>query len=181
MQLPLLQALDNSLTAAAQTIFALAKETNWQLWPTHCHSLTSLPTGPFTIDEVAIGRFRFAVDSAWITHSFAAVFLVLCYTRGAIDDDLQTLHLAHSASVRTVAPAAPRPTSLFFHLISLASQIFDSICRTSTAHPAADYHTIINNVFSVILKGNKDDAALQSPSAGENISAIGLGGGGANI
>ncbi|CZR61477.1 uncharacterized protein PAC_11373 [Phialocephala subalpina] len=177
MQLSLLQALDNSLTAAAQTIFALAKETNWQLWHSQCQSLTSFPSGPFTIDEEAIGRFRFAVDSAWITHSFAAVFLVLCYTRGAIDDELQILHLAHSSSVRTVAPAAPRPTSLFFRLISLASQIFDTICRTSAAHPAADYRTIINNVFSVILKGSKEEGNAQAQSSGEDISGLDLGGG----
>ncbi|KUJ19134.1 uncharacterized protein LY89DRAFT_683068 [Mollisia scopiformis] len=176
MQLSLLQALDNSLTAAAQTIFALANETNWQLWPAQCQSLSSFPSRPFTINEAAIGRFRFAVDSAWITHSFAAVFLVLCYTRGAIDDELQILHLAHSASVRTVAPAAPRPSSLFFRLISLASQIFDTICRTSAAHPAADYRTIINNVFSVILKGNKEEQDTQGQQAGDNLGGLGLAG-----
>lgn len=176
MQLSLLQALDNSLTAAAQTILALANETNWQSWTSQSQILSSFPSGPFTIDEAAIGRFRFAVDSAWITHSFAAVFLVLCYTRGAIDDELQILHLAHSSSIRTVAPAAPRPTSLFFRLISLASQIFDAICRTSAAHPAADYRTIINNVFSVILKGSKEGNP-EAQKTGEDISGLDLGSG----
>ncbi|TVY41295.1 hypothetical protein LOCC1_G004267, partial [Lachnellula occidentalis] len=85
MQLSLLQALDSSLLAAAQTIFALANETNTQSWTRQSDSLASFPLCPFTIDETALDRFRFSVDSSWITHSFAAVFLVLCYARGAID------------------------------------------------------------------------------------------------
>ena len=31
--------------------------------------------------------FMFAVDSYWITHAFAAVFLVLVYDRGCIDGE----------------------------------------------------------------------------------------------
>ncbi|TVY89300.1 hypothetical protein LAWI1_G001076, partial [Lachnellula willkommii] len=85
MQLSLLQALDASLLAAAQTIFALSNETNTQTWTRQSYSLTTFPLCPFTLDETALGRFRFSVDSSWITHSFAAVFLVLCYARGAID------------------------------------------------------------------------------------------------
>lgn len=85
MQLSLLQSLDTSLLAAAQTIFSLSNETNTQTWPSQSHSLPAFPLCPFTVDMVALGKFRFSVDSSWITHSFAAVFLVLCYTRGAID------------------------------------------------------------------------------------------------
>jgi hypothetical protein len=85
MQLPLLQSLDTSLLAAAQFIFALSNETSTQTWSVQSQSLESFPQGPFTVNDTALGRFRFSVDSSWIAHSFAAVFLVLCYTRGAID------------------------------------------------------------------------------------------------
>jgi hypothetical protein len=119
-----------------------------------------------TISPIAISRFRFAVDSAWITHTFAAVFLVLCYTRGAIDDELNILHLRHPGETVT-APARPRVESLFFRLIKLASEIFDGVCKTSAVnesedvsvatHPAVDYRGIINHVFALVLKGSKDD------------------------
>lgn len=153
LQLPMLQALDISLLSAAQIIFALSdqKHRTWTIQP---QSLASFPSGELAVDEGGLAGFRFAVDSSWIAHSFAAVFLVLCYLRGVIDDELQILQLATQMSSHlTIAPAPPRPESLFYRLVSLASKIFETICRTSaTSHPAAGFRTIIQNVFSVILK-----------------------------
>ncbi|PQE31226.1 C6 transcription factor protein [Rutstroemia sp. NJR-2017a WRK4] len=76
-------ALEISVTAASETIYALSEQSSWSTWPPT--SLSSLTRTAFTISEDVLFRFRFAVDSAWITHSFAAVFLVLCYARKAID------------------------------------------------------------------------------------------------
>ncbi|TVY35694.1 putative transcriptional regulatory protein [Lachnellula subtilissima] len=158
MQLSLLQALDASLLAAAQTIFALSNETNTQSWTRQSYSLTSFPVCPFTIDETALGRFRFSVDSSWITHSFAAVFLVLRTPNPPPPPPLFPQH-NHCA-------LNPRPPSLLYRLTSLASQIFDTICRTSaTAHPAADYRSIIQNVFALIL-GNAGTGAPQINGSG---------------
>jgi hypothetical protein len=76
------------------------------------------------------------------------------------------------------APMSPRPTSLFRRLISLASQIFDTICRTSaTSHPAADYRSIINNVFSAILKEGsriEGETMLQSGRLNDEMSVDAL-------
>jgi hypothetical protein len=55
-------------------------------------------------------------------------------------------------------------------MISLASQIFDAVSRTSDAHPAADYHTIINNVFSTILKDEPREE-IQVPRS-ENVDGL---------
>ncbi|PQE14239.1 C6 finger domain protein [Rutstroemia sp. NJR-2017a BVV2] len=143
------QALEISVAAASETIYAISEQSSWSTWPPT--SISSLTRTAFTISEDALFRFRFAVDSAWITHSFAAVFLVLCYARKAIDDELQITHQL-SRDISTLYPKPPRKTSLFYRMISLASQIFDAVSRTSDAHPAADYRTIINNVFSTILK-----------------------------
>lgn len=158
IQLPLLQALDISILSASQTICSLSAEATLAGWQKQSQQIATFPSLPFQIAQPALDRFRFAVDSSWITHSFAAVFLVLCYVRGAIDDELHILQLSSQPmSQLTVAPASPRPVSLFYRLISLASEIFDTICRTSaTSHPAADYRTIIHNVFAVILNGKSD-------------------------
>ncbi|TVY84479.1 hypothetical protein LSUE1_G000773 [Lachnellula suecica] len=174
MDLCLLQSLDISLLAAGQTIFALANETSTLTWPAQSQSLPAFPDEIFTIDMAALGRFRFAVDSSWITHSFAAVFLVLCYTRGVIDDELRILHLlSHCQPNVTIAPAPPRPASLFYRLISLASQIFDTICRSSaTAHPAADYRSIINNVFSDRSQAEQTDPVDQNERMGDEMDAL---------
>lgn len=174
LQLPMLQALDISLLSAAQIIFALSDQKG-RTWTIQPQSLASFPRGEFAVDGDGLARFRYAVDSSWIAHSFAAVFLVLCYLRGVIDDELQILQLATLSSSHTsgltIAPAPPRPHSLFYRLVSLASQIFETICRTSaTSHPAAGFRTIIQNVFSVILKDG---------SAGlEGDAGVGVGGNG---
>jgi len=41
--------------------------------------------GHFYADASAIKRLYYAVDSTWISQTFAVTFLVLCYVRGTID------------------------------------------------------------------------------------------------
>lgn len=159
-----IEALDVSLTAACQTILALSEQATWKTWSTHS-SISSIPAGPFAIDRSAVERISFSVDSSWVSHSFAVVFLVLCFARGAIDDDLNILALAGSSSSLTAAsryPTRPRPESLLSRLIALAAEIFDLICtRYPLAHPATGYQTVLDAVFSPLLddgngKGTRD-------------------------
>ncbi|EED13760.1 C6 finger domain protein, putative [Talaromyces stipitatus ATCC 10500] len=149
-----LEALDVSLTAACQTILALSGQSTWATWSTHS-SIPFIPSAPLTVNRIAVERISFSVDSSWVSHSFAAVFLVLCFARGAIDDDLNILALAGSSSSLTAAsryPCRPRQESLLSRLITLAAEIFDIICsRYPLAHPATGYQTLLDAVFSPLL------------------------------
>ena len=40
------------------------------------------------VDPAVISRLVFSVDYVWISHTFAATFLVICYLRGAIDGEI---------------------------------------------------------------------------------------------
>ncbi|RAO72892.1 uncharacterized protein BHQ10_008904 [Talaromyces amestolkiae] len=166
-----IEALDVSLTAACQTILALSAQATWETWSTHS-SISSIPTGPFAIDRTAVERISFSVDSSWVSHSFAAVFLVLCFARGAIDDDLNILALAGSSSSLTTAsryPTRPRPESLLSRLIALAAEIFDLICtRYPLAHPATGYKTLLDAVFSPLLDdgSGKEFQDVELPAQG---------------
>ncbi|KAI0470545.1 hypothetical protein GGR56DRAFT_668055 [Xylariaceae sp. FL0804] len=147
-----LQALDISLLAAAQTLYALSEQSSWQTWPTRAAALSRFPDAALTPDPDALRRFSYSVDSSWITHSFAAVFLVFCYTRGLVDEDLKILALAGAAR-GTTYPAKPSQGSLLFRLIALAFDIFDQLCLgTSLAHPASEHKALLSNVLSAILK-----------------------------
>ncbi|EEA19474.1 conserved hypothetical protein [Talaromyces marneffei ATCC 18224] len=148
-----IEALDVSLTAACQTILALSEQVTWETWSTHS-SISSIPPGPLAANRTAVERISFSVDSSWVSHSFAAIFLVLCFARGAIDDDLNILALAGSSSTLTSSryPTRPRPESLLSHLIALAAEIFNIICtRYPLEHPATGYQTLLDAVFSPLL------------------------------
>lgn len=43
----------------------------------------------FQVDYAVVSRLMFSVDYAWISHTFAATFLAICYVRGAIDGEDQ--------------------------------------------------------------------------------------------
>jgi len=55
------------------------------VWNIDSQISETFPEGPFDVDEDALKRLYYAVDSTWITHTFAVVFLVLCFIRGVID------------------------------------------------------------------------------------------------
>jgi hypothetical protein len=55
------------------------------VWRLDSQSPSSFPDGPFHADPGSIGRLYYAVDSTWISYTFAATFLVICYMRGIID------------------------------------------------------------------------------------------------
>ncbi|KAH8895530.1 hypothetical protein GQ53DRAFT_804356 [Thozetella sp. PMI_491] len=139
VSLHLVEALDVSISAACCTILALSQQAPGRASPVEFRA-TSIPPGPLTADRAAVESISFSVDSSWVSHSFAAMFLVLCFTRNAIDDNLNLLAL----------------TGLFSRIITLAAEIFSIICAGDPlVHPAAEYQKGLIRVFSLLL-GEKD-------------------------
>lgn len=66
-------------------LLSLSSDGESRVWKLETRNLSSFPDGPFQIDVAAIRRLYYAVDSIWISHTFAVIFLVLCYIRGAVD------------------------------------------------------------------------------------------------
>ncbi|PVH83619.1 hypothetical protein DL98DRAFT_652429 [Cadophora sp. DSE1049] len=171
MQLWLLQSLETCLTAASQTLFSLSELGNEYVWKLDSQNTQSFPEGPFLVDRMAVRRLCYAVDSTWISHTFSVMFIVLCYVRGTIDDDLQIRTITPENLLQTCSPQPPRSTSVIIRLVRLALSIFEGVCQTPTFHPARDFQVIVKNAASLVLKEETadsrdnqviDDAALQS-------------------
>lgn len=84
-QLLQLQFLETSLTAACQIIFSHASNAEEYVWNMESQQSSSFPDGSFHVDPEALERMQYAVDSAWISYTFAVTFLVLCFVRRTID------------------------------------------------------------------------------------------------
>jgi hypothetical protein len=80
-----LQSLETSLTAASQMLMALSNSAPEKIWDLDSQNADSFPPGYYTENLAACKRLSYAVDSTWISHTFAAAFLVLCYVRKVID------------------------------------------------------------------------------------------------
>ncbi|KAK8853365.1 hypothetical protein IAR55_004069 [Kwoniella newhampshirensis] len=161
-----LQSLEVSLTAASQILFAHCKQASAYIWSLDSQNPSSFPpTDPigsastrdegFAVDEEAVERLSYAVDYTWISLTFAVTFLILCYVRGTVDDDLgiSILSTTYSNNTRHQTHFAhpARPTSILARLVCLAQDIFDRLCRTSTVHPARDFQPIVNNAAALVL------------------------------
>jgi hypothetical protein len=82
IQVTQLQSLDISLKAATQILLSLS-EKGWQLWTDERQ--TEWPSGPFMTDRCATAQLAYAVDSTWISLTFAIAFIIICYVRGIVD------------------------------------------------------------------------------------------------
>nr|XP_031861608.1 uncharacterized protein CI109_002838 [Kwoniella shandongensis]KAA5528680.1 hypothetical protein CI109_002838 [Kwoniella shandongensis] len=164
--LSLLQSLEISLTAASQILFALSKKASTYIWTLNSQDRSSFPRTVQCeretiteegcgVDEDAVERLSYAVDYTWISLTFSVTFLVLCYVRGMIGDDLgisilSTPYRASDMDTQTHFPHPARPHSILACLVRLAQGIFDRLCRTSSVHPARDYQPIVNNAAALI-------------------------------
>lgn len=134
------------------------------------NSLDNFTDIDFTPNHSAIIRLSYSVDSSWITHSYAAVFLAFCYTRGAVDDDLKILALS-GANRATTYPTRPRKKSVLFKLISLASEIFCCVCTyQSFAHPALEQQALLKDIFTTIM-GEGIVASPSEPLPSDDLNA----------
>lgn len=64
------------------------------VWRLESQDTATFPTGPLTVDIQALSRLYYAVDSTWISHTFAITFLVLCFVRGTVDGKSHTIEQA---------------------------------------------------------------------------------------
>ncbi|KAH8698691.1 hypothetical protein BGW36DRAFT_149806 [Talaromyces proteolyticus] len=170
LQVSLLHSFEISLTSAAQILISLSIDGAESVWRIESQNRATFPEGPFQVDRAAVGRLHYAVDSAWISHTFAVTFLVLCYIRGAVDENLQIRSLNPNSPINsTLIP--PHSSSIIARLLRLALEIFDGVCPTATFHPARDFQAIVHDATSLvlapanfdILEGQEpDELALQS-------------------
>ncbi|KAL2824975.1 hypothetical protein BJY01DRAFT_163402 [Aspergillus pseudoustus] len=161
----LVHSIEASLTAAAQILISLSCAGEHYTAQLQSSDQSSFPRGQFQADPEAVGRLRYAVDSTWISHTFAVTYLVFCYTKGAVDENLQIICKEKHAS--PLYP--PSSDSIISRLLLLARDIFDTVCMPKTNHPAADFRTIVHNATALILTPivqdevlAVDEAALQS-------------------
>ncbi|KZF19673.1 hypothetical protein L228DRAFT_285614 [Xylona heveae TC161] len=156
LQVWLLQSLGTCLTAASQMLLSLSSYGAEYIWKLDSQNMSTFPDGPFEIDSAAVKRLYYAVDSTWISHTFAVTFLVLCYVRGAIDDDLRIRILNPNASSNpSVLP--PHSGSTIARLLRLALDVFDGICQTTSFHPARDFQAIVHDATSLVLVPGQED------------------------
>ncbi|PWY83882.1 hypothetical protein BO94DRAFT_625431 [Aspergillus sclerotioniger CBS 115572] len=153
--------LATSLTAAGQILLSLSSNAADYIWRLDLPDCASLPEGELEVDPAAVQRLRYAVDSTWISHTFAVTFLVLCYIRSVIDGDMQVCTIG-----QPMLP--PSPGSIISRLLRLARDLFDAVCSSSTFHPAREFRTIVQNATALVLASTGhegpivDELALQS-------------------
>ncbi|OJJ46430.1 hypothetical protein ASPZODRAFT_1961849 [Penicilliopsis zonata CBS 506.65] len=152
---PLLRCLETSLTAAAQMLVSLSTD-GAHVWRLASQDPASFPSHAFQVDRAAVQQLCYAVDSTWISHTFAVTFLVLCYTRGVIDDNLQ---------ISSPSLIIPPETSLIARLLRLARDIFDAVCEATRLHPARGFCAIVRDATALVLAPDEsevDELALQA-------------------
>jgi hypothetical protein len=124
IQLWRLQSLETSLTAASQMLMALSTSAPDKIWDLDSQDTDSFPSGPFTEDLAACRRLSYAVDSTWISHTFAAAFLVLCYVRKVADGKIHSF-LSSMGRILTYHRRSR-------HLRSGHSNFFTQLCTNAT-------------------------------------------------
>ncbi|KAL3439916.1 hypothetical protein BJX65DRAFT_300813 [Aspergillus insuetus] len=87
----LVDSIEASLIAAAQILISLSTMGEHYIAQLRSSDASSFPVGSFEADLEAVRRLRYAVDSTWISHTFAVTYLVLCYTRGTVDGTISFL------------------------------------------------------------------------------------------
>ncbi|KAL3455150.1 hypothetical protein BJX64DRAFT_298043 [Aspergillus heterothallicus] len=160
----LVDSMQASLTAAAQILISLSCMGEHYTAQLRSSDRSSFPVGPLQADPEAVGRLRYAVDSTWISHTFAVTYLVFCYTKGAVDANLQVIREEKESS----RISSPPNDSIVARLLVLAREVFDMVCTPDAYHPAADFRTIVHNATALVLTPMiqeglaVDEAALQS-------------------
>jgi hypothetical protein len=80
-----LEALETSLTAATQIIFCVSTLGAEKVWTIDSQDASTIPADPFVVDQTTLKRLSYAVDSTWVSYTFAVTFLALCYAKGVVD------------------------------------------------------------------------------------------------
>lgn len=74
-----------SLTAASRILLSVSEISFSSVESVDSLDPSTFPDGVFLIEHEARRTLHYAVDSTWISYTFAITFLVLCYLRRIID------------------------------------------------------------------------------------------------
>lgn len=164
-----LQCLEKSLTAACQIVFSYALDAGTSVWDIESQLPSSFPEGPFKLDREALHRMQYAVDSSWISYTFAITFLVLCFVRQIVDgmlepyhlivhnvvlirwiEDLQLCCLQPENTQTSSQPPNLQSSSVLNRLLRLALEVCSGIENFSLFCPGHDYRKIIMRAASLL-------------------------------
>ena len=147
LTLPVLQSLEVCINAALHILTSLSEEGSWLLQSQEPQK----PQSHLRMDGDAVQRLAYAVDSTWISHTFAVAFLILCYIRGIINDDLNVCVLTPPNTQQTRAPAQPRGGALLSRVVRLALDVFHAVTAPFACHPAHDFLPAVENAAGLVL------------------------------
>ncbi|KAH8682142.1 hypothetical protein BX600DRAFT_447839 [Xylariales sp. PMI_506] len=155
-QVSTLSFLETSLTAASQIILSLANGADQFIWHLNSQSVDSFPKESFGIDPVARTSLHHAVDATWISFTFAITYIVLCYVRDTIDDDLRISNLPNTNSPARRVPLKPRPDSILARLTRIAVDIFEAETSGPEFRPEGGYEAVVRDAASLVLDQNPE-------------------------
>jgi hypothetical protein len=81
------QPLTVSINAASQILLCVSKTSFQSILDLESQRPSTFPEGNFFLDPDARESLHHAVDSTWISYTFAITFLSLCYLRKIIDGE----------------------------------------------------------------------------------------------
>ncbi|KAM0817789.1 putative Zn(2)-C6 fungal-type domain-containing protein [Seiridium cardinale] len=151
--------LETSITAASQILLSLVTNAHQFIWRVNSQSFSTYPRREFSIEPTARLSLHHAVDATWISFTFALTFLVLCYIRKTIDDDLQILGIPTMDISTARAPSRPRPDSLLARLTRLSMDIFEAESDGPEFRSGGGYEAIIRDAASLVLDKGQDQPA----------------------
>ncbi|OQV09778.1 Fungal Zn2-Cys6 binuclear cluster domain-containing protein [Cladophialophora immunda] len=146
-----LEALETSLTAAMQIIFCVSTLGHDYVWRISSQDASTVPAERFVVDQTTLERLSYAVDSMWVSYTFAVTFLAFCYVKGLVDDELRLRRLMSASSPQNVAPRSPRSISLLARFLRLALDLFDAICQISTFRLAQELQAVVKDCVLLLL------------------------------
>ncbi|THW27278.1 hypothetical protein D6D23_02953 [Aureobasidium pullulans] len=166
-----IQCLEKSLTAACQIVFSYSFDAGDFVWDLESQLPSSFPGGLFKLDVEALQRMQYAVDSSWISYTFAVTFLVLCFVRQIVDENLQLLCLQPAGPQTYLQPPNLRSGSILDRLLRLALEVCSGIECFSSFCPGHDYRKIITRAASLL--GVKDQIGKDyTTEAGADMQSI---------
>ncbi|KAJ5316931.1 hypothetical protein PENANT_c030G03537 [Penicillium antarcticum] len=125
-------------------------------------NMSSFPEAAYHADRGSLGRLYYAVDSTWISHTFAITFLSLCYIRGVIDENLQICYQPSKIESGKLFTRLPSSSwSILARLLRLAEEIFDSVNPATSFHYAHDFQAIVHYAVTLVLVSEKDNQHLE--------------------
>ncbi|KAI5245765.1 hypothetical protein E4T47_03696 [Aureobasidium subglaciale] len=149
-QLLLLRSLEVCLTSASQIVISHSKNAGDWIWSIESQLASSFPEGPFEPDPEALGRMQYAVDSSWISYTFAVTFIVLCWVRGFIDENLQLRCMQKDWSETAQRSSKVRPESITQRLLCLSLEVCHAMKSFSSHCLCHDFRKIIINAASML-------------------------------